>query len=165
MESTSLQIRPIAPADDERVAHIIRTVMTEFGCVGHGYSIEDPEVDYMSKAFRADRKVFYVLDGPVGVVGCAGVAPLVGGSLSDCELQKMYFLPEARGLGWGRRLLEHCIHTARKLKYRRMYLETVERMVAANQLYAKFGFHQVPDQLGATGHVSCDRFYILDLAV
>ena len=35
--------RRIRPEDNSTVAHIIRTVMTEFDCVGEGYSINDPE--------------------------------------------------------------------------------------------------------------------------
>ena len=43
-------IRPIAPGDDAAVASVIRTVMPEFGAVGSGFAISDPEVDWMSRA-------------------------------------------------------------------------------------------------------------------
>ena len=33
------------------------------------------------------------------VVGGAGYAPLTGGDPGTCELRKMYFFPELRGLG------------------------------------------------------------------
>lgn len=157
------QIRRIEPNDNVQVANIIRTVMTEFGCVGPGFSIEDPEVDTMYEAFQPPNYAFFVLDNTVSLGGCAGVAPLAGGDSSICELQKMYFLPAARGQGWGRKMMDRCLAVARQLGYRQMYLETVSRMEAANHLYHKYGFEKAACQLGATGHHGCDTFYIRQL--
>ena len=39
-----MQIRPIQPHDDARIAEIIRAVMPEFGATGCGFAINDPEV-------------------------------------------------------------------------------------------------------------------------
>ncbi len=156
-------IRPIAPGDNAIVAQIIRQVMTEYDCVGPGYSIEDPEVDHMYEAYNRDRAIFYVLSVNSEVIGCGGLAPLAGGDGNTCELQKMYFLPSARGLGQGKRMVQLCLDQARQFGYRRMYLETVNRMVTANALYNKFGFQKISCQEGATGHSSCDTFYELQL--
>lgn len=75
----------------------------------------------------------------------------------------MYFLPEARGLGLGKKLLAHCLETARALGYRRAYLETLTGMDAAQALYAKMGFTRIDGPRGATGHGGCDRFYEREL--
>ena len=45
-----IAIRPIEPRDDARIAEIIRTVMPEFGACGSGFAINDPEVDWMTRA-------------------------------------------------------------------------------------------------------------------
>ena len=78
----AFQIRPIKPEDDPQVANIIRTVMTEYGCVGEGYSIHDPEVDYMYKAYDNAESAFYVIENETNkkVLGCAGIAPLKNGA-------------------------------------------------------------------------------------
>jgi len=160
------QIRPIERKDNARVAEIIRTVMPEFDCVGTGYSIEDPEVDDMYTAFQGKGCAFYVVENIVDhtVYGCGGIAPLAGGEYpKTCELQKMYFLPKLRGLGLGRQLLVTCLDAARVEGYQKMYLETVNRMVAAGKLYRKMGFIDLPQQLGATGHSGCDCFMIRDI--
>ncbi|MEL6274914.1 MAG: GNAT family N-acetyltransferase [Bacteroidota bacterium] len=131
----------------------------------HG-EIEDPEVDNMHAAFQGEGRTFYVVENTVeGIVyGCGGFAPLAGGGHPDtCELQKMYFLPQLRGLGLGKKLLVHCIDAARSAGYQKMYLETVNRMVAAGQLYRKMGFEELPEQLGATGHSGCDCFMIREI--
>lgn len=159
-------IRPIQAGDNARVAEIIRTVMPEFGCVGEGYSIEDPEVDQMYQAFQAAGRAFYVVahDSSGEIFGCGGYAPLAGNEHPDtCELQKMYFFPELRGHGLGRQLLERCMDAARRDGYAKMYLETVCRMEAAGKLYRKMGFTIIPAQLGATGHSGCDTFMMRSL--
>jgi len=97
------------------------------------------------------------------VIGGAGVAPLEGGEADVCELRKMYFLPEARGIGAGSAMLERCLEAARALGFRRMYLETLTGMNAAQALYRRHGFAELPGPLGGTGHFSCDRFFIREL--
>jgi putative acetyltransferase len=156
-------LRPIRPEDDPAVALVIRTVMPEFGARGPGFAINDPEVDAMSAAYLAPRSVYFVLDAGGVVLGGGGIGPLAGADESVCELRKMYFLPAARGLGAGKALLARCLEEARARGYRRMYLETLTGMDAAQRLYERFGFAKLGAPLGATGHFGCDRWYALDL--
>ncbi|WP_240097996.1 GNAT family N-acetyltransferase [Thermomonas flagellata] len=157
-------IRPIQPADDAAIAAIIRTVMPEFGAVGSGFAIADPEVDWMSRAYAAPRHAYFVLERDGRVLGGAGVAPLAGGDPETCELRKMYFLPEARGLGAGTAMMERCLAAARGFGFARCYLETLTGMDAAMRLYERSGFRRIDAPLGATGHGGCNRFYLLELA-
>ena len=157
------QLRPIQAEDNEQVARLIRTVMTEFGAVGAGYSITDPEVDHMSAAYQQPGAAFFVIEKDGQIMGCGGIARLEGGTAEVCELRKMYFYPELRGLGLGKRLLKQCLDAARELGYRSCYLETLERMWQANKLYEKMGFRPLSCQMGETGHSKCDRFLVLAL--
>lgn len=156
-------LRPIQPGDNQAVARIIRQVMAEFGAVGEGYSIMDPEVDRMYEAYHNNRSAFYVIEQQGEVLGCGGIGPLVGGATDTCELKKMYFLPALRGKGWGKRLAIHCLDSARQLGYRRCYLETVERMSQANKLYQRLGFQKLDSALGSTGHSACETYYAIEL--
>jgi putative acetyltransferase len=156
-------LRPIRPDDDAAVAGVIRAVMPEYGARGAGFAILDPEVDAMCAAYAPPRAVYFVLEVDGSVVGGGGVGPLVGGQEDTCELRKMYFLPSARGLGAGQALLARCIEEGRARGYRRMYLETLTGMDAAQRLYQRFGFARLGAPLGATGHFGCDRWYALDL--
>jgi putative acetyltransferase len=160
---TDFTLRPIRAADDATVASIIRTVMPEFGAVGEGYAINDPEVDWMTKAYAAPRCAYFVVERDGVVQGGGGIAPLAGGDADTCELRKMYFLPSLRGLGAGRALMERCLEAARGHGFRRCYLETLEGMTAAQKLYAASGFTRSCGPLGATGHGGCDTFYVRDL--
>ncbi|HZH44480.1 MAG TPA: GNAT family N-acetyltransferase [Lysobacter sp.] len=160
---SAYRIRPIEPQDDPAVASIIRTVMPEFGAVGDGFAINDPEVDWMHRAYSAPRAAYFVLDVGGRVLGGGGVAPLEGGDPDTCELRKMYFLPDARGLGAGRAMITRCLDAARGFGYRRCYLETLRGMDAAMRLYERTGFVRLSAPMGATGHGGCNRFYLLEL--
>ena len=157
-------IRPIQPGDDASMAGIIRAVMPEFGATGCGFAISDPEVDWMSRAYAEPRHAYFVVERDGVVLGGGGIAPLAGGNAGVCELRKMYFLPEARGVGAGTAMMARCLDAARRAGFQRCYIETLGGMDAAMRLYERSGFHRIPAPLGATGHGGCDRYYLLDLA-
>ena len=159
----SFSIRNIEPRDDARMAQIIRTVMPEFGAVGDGFAINDPEVDWMSRAYAEPRCSYFVIEKDGEVMGGAGVAPLIDGDEDVCELRKMYFLPGLRGLGAGAAMMGVCLDAARGHDFRRCYLETLRGMDSAMKLYERSGFRRLPGPLGATGHGGCNAFYLLDL--
>lgn len=156
-------IRPLRKQDNPQVARVIREVMTEFKAVGDGYSINDPEVDDMFANYRDGRSCYFVIVRQDQVMGGGGIGPLRGGDKSTCELRKMFFRPEARGFGLGKRLLMQLMDEARDRKYKRCYLETLERMTQANELYRRNGFVPLDQPLGKTGHCSCDRWYVYQL--
>ena len=158
-----LAIRPIRSGDDATMAAIIRAVMPEFGATGSGFAINDPEVDWMSRAYAAPRHAYFVAERDGEVLGGAGIAPLDGGPDDVCELRKMYFLPEARGSGAGAAMMARCLDAARGFGFRQCYIETLTGMDAAMRLYERSGFRRIGAPLGATGHGGCDRYYVLDL--
>ena len=162
MSTSSFSIRPITSADNPAIAAIIRTVMPEFGADGPGFAIHDAEVDAMHSAYARAGCAYFVVEADGNVRGGGGVAPL-DGEAGICELRKMYFLPQLRGLGAGDALMRRCLDAARALGYRQCYLETLTGMDAAQKLYVRHGFERIPQALGKTGHFGCNRFYLLDL--
>ena len=170
--SPAFQIRPIEPRDDFAVAAIIRSVMPEFGAGGEGFAIHDAEVGGMHAAYAKPRSAYFVLEMDAKtpsmakssvVIGGGGVAPLEHGEPDVCELRKMYFLPEARGLGAGHAMITRCLDAARELGFKRCYLETLTGMDAAQALYRKHGFTPLCAPMGSTGHHGCDRWFIRNL--
>ncbi|MEO8366796.1 MAG: GNAT family N-acetyltransferase [Pseudoxanthomonas sp.] len=156
-------LRPIDGDDDTVIAAIIRKVMPEFGAVGCGFAINDPEVDWMSRAYAEPRCAYFVVEREGAVIGGGGIAPLAGGDGGTCELRKMYFLPEARALGAGTAMMARCLQAAREAGFSRCYLETLDGMDAAMRLYERSGFKRIDAPLGATGHGGCNTFYLLEL--
>jgi putative acetyltransferase len=164
-ETGTLRLRRIRPEDDAALAAVIRATMTEFGATGAGHSINDPEVDHMSGAYADTRSAYWVLERDEGgrIVGGGGIGPLAGGDPGTCELRKMYFLPEARGRGMGRRIAEEALAFAKAAGYRTCYLETMQKMEGARALYEKLGFVRSATPKGHTGHFGCDAWYERDL--
>ena len=156
-------IRPIAPADDAAMAAVIRSVMPEFGADGPGFAIHDAEVDTMSAAYAAPRSAYFVVERDGRVIGGGGIAPLENAAPEVCELRKMYFLPQARGIGAGTAMMQRCLDAARAHGFQRCYLETLTGMDAAQALYQRSGFTRLCAPMGGTGHFSCDRFFIREL--
>ena len=174
-QGSSFLVRPIAASDDAAVQNIIETVMPQFGAGGAGFAIHDAEVKAMFNAYQIPRACYFVVELDGVVAGGAGIAALAGTgdtSLAEqatrqtsavCELRKMYFLPELRGLGAGSALMRNCLDAARRFKYREVYLETLTGMDAAVILYERTGFKRLAAPMGATGHFGCNRFYSLAL--
>ncbi len=161
-------LRPIRAEDDPAMAAIIRRVMPEFGACGAGFAINDAEVDWMTRAYARPRHAYFVIERDGAVVGGGGVAPLEGGDARPdatdvCELRKMYFLPEARGLGAGAAMMQRCLDAARGFGFSQCYLETLTGMDAAMRLYERSGFRRIDAAMGNTGHDGCNTFYLLDL--
>jgi len=156
-------IRPIRRKDNPAVARIIRQVMTEYGAVGADYSISDPEVDAMFEAYPSPGASFFVIERRGNVVGCGGMGPLADAEEGVCELRKMYFLTELRGLGLGTRLLGVILDEARKSVYRQCYLETLDHMNHARHLYRRHGFEFIDSPMGNTGHSGCNSWMVKSL--
>ncbi len=154
-----ITIREIKKKDNSQVKNLIEIVMTEFGAVGEGFSIVDPEVKNMYEAYKDDRSIYYVLEKNKEIVGGAGISHLVGTSSQICELKKMYFLPNIRGKGLSSQLITLCLDFAKNSNYKVCYLETLEVMKAANSLYQKFNFKRLKAPLGSTGHHGCNYWY------
>lgn len=158
-----VRIRPIRSSDDSGVEAIIRAVMDEYDAVGKGFSIEDPEVSSMSGAYAGEGAVYLVAELGDRLVGGSGIGRLAGADRDVCELRKMYLLPDARGQGIGRRLLEACLEAARHRGYRVCYLETLAHMDRARNLYEMYGFQPLEAPMGSTGHFGCNRWYAMTL--
>lgn len=161
---SSINVRPVQPSDNLALSQIIRSVLDEYDGNKPGFASMDPETDSMYEAYAKAGAAYYVLEQGNQVVGGGGFAPLAGGKAGVCELQKMYFLPEVRGTGWGQKMLALCIEAAQKAGYKQMYLETLAAMNTARALYQKFGFQYLEKQLGQTGHSGCNTFMMRDLA-
>ncbi|SIN80084.1 bifunctional helix-turn-helix transcriptional regulator/GNAT family N-acetyltransferase [Halodesulfovibrio marinisediminis] len=154
-------IRPIMPEDNSAVADVIRNVSNEFGLKAEeGYAVGDPVVDSMSEAYTAAGSSYWVVEREGQIFGGGGVGPLQGACGNLCELQKMYFMPECRGRGLGRRLVLMAMKFAREYGYDACYLETTHKLREATSLYEALGFTRQNCTLGDTGHGICELRYL-----
>lgn len=156
-------IREIQKEDNKQVAAVIRQVLIEHNVPKVGTAYADPQLDYMFEAYENPKSVYYVIEYSGKIIGGAGIMQLENSDSNICELQKMYFLPEARGLGLGNQLMEKCLISAASFGYEKCYLETMPYMIAAQKLYKKVGFEYICSPMGNTGHTSCPVWMLKDL--
>jgi putative acetyltransferase len=158
-------IRTIKKEDNQAVAKLIRSVFDEMEIPKVGTAYEDPYLDLMFEEYNKPKSIYFVVENKGEVIGCAGIAPLQNENPEICELQKMYFLPETRGLGIGSQMMEKCLEQARIFGFKKCYIETMPFMHAAQKLYRKSGFEYLDAPMGCTGHNSCPVWMLKDLLV
>lgn len=71
---------------------------------------------------------------------CVGCVALHSIGDNQCELKRLYVKREYRHWGLGRLLTNKTIEAARRIGYHRVYLDTINTMVAAIKLYESVGF-------------------------
>lgn len=150
-------IRPARTADGDACRAIIFGILRQYGLEpepdGQDADLDDLEAHYDG----LDSLFVVVVDDTGRIVGTGGLKRYDAG---QAEIKKMYLLPEARGQGLGRRLLDTLVGFARAVGYRRIVLESNSNLTEALQLYQRYGFVPVPPE-----HLSyrCDRAFALDL--
>ena len=150
-----MRIRYIEKSDNTKIAAVIRKVIIEIGATKTGNAYEDEELDAMFEAYEKDRFIYFVVENVKQIFGGASIAPLKNGDPLICELQKMYFHPEAREKGLGKQMIQRCIDFAKVSNFKLCYIETMQNMKDAQKLYIKTGFKYIDDSLGNTGYSSC----------
>jgi ribosomal protein S18 acetylase RimI-like enzyme len=122
-------IRAAEPDDLEAV----QTLLREYA---EGLQVDLSFQDFESEL--ADPLGFYELV-LVADDGCVALRRL---DESTCEMKRLYVRPSGRGVGLGRQLAEAVISAARARGYRRMLLDTLPTMNAAQTLYRSLGFRE-----------------------
>lgn len=156
------QIRVIEKRDNKAIEAVIRSCLLEFGANHEGTAWTDPNLGCFSEIYNSKGNCYWVAEDESGtIVGGTGIGDLAGAK-GICELQKMYCLPSARGIGLSHRLIETAIAYARQY-YKQCYLETLSNMAAAQKFYEKHGFCRIYEAVAETSHFACDVMYIKDL--
>ena len=157
-----MTVRAIEEKDNAAVEQVIRTCLIEFGGNHEGLAWSDPYLGRLSEVYRQEGTEYWVVENDSGkIVGGAGIGPWISCE-GVCELQKMYFLQEARGTGIAHKLMQFALEYA-KIYYDKCYIETLHNMIAANKFYKKYGFEQLEKPLSETKHYACDVWYIKEL--
>jgi putative acetyltransferase len=150
-------IRTATNQDKDRITALLFGVLSEFGLQPNPEST-DADLNDIEKNYLAAGGSFELLEDREGnLLGMVGLCPL---DEETCELRKMYFVPQVRGLGLGKLILERTINHARQSGFRKITLETAGVLKGAIHLYLSFGFMPVESEHLAA---RCDQAYELNL--
>jgi putative acetyltransferase len=152
-----MKIREATAADGDAIRAIVEETLAEFGFPVESSGI-DADLSDIPRSYQSRSGVFRVIENENGeIVGCGGLYPVDDKSV---ELRKMYFRPEIRGQGLGRRLLDDLVAEARRRNYARIELETASHLETAIALYQRAGFVETE---GPKHSNRCDRTFALEL--
>jgi putative acetyltransferase len=158
-----VRIRELQKEDNPQLAKIVRDTLAEFGANHPNTVYYDPTTDTLFEVFQIKGSKYFLAEIAGEMVGGGGIYPTDGLPTDTCELVKMYLLPQARGLGLGRLLIEKCIEAANELGYKKIYLETMPELKQALKVYEKFGFIHLTGPMGNSGHTGCSLWMLKEL--
>lgn len=159
----NINIRAIRQADNVVLSKIIKNTLVEFKANHPGTVYYDASTDTLSDIFKTPHSYYFVAELNDEIVGGGGIYPTDGLPIGTCELVKMYLLPQGRGTGIGKMLIENCIAKAQVLGYTKIYLETMPELKQALGIYAKYGFEYLKAPLGNSGHTGCALWMLKNL--
>jgi putative acetyltransferase len=145
------------------LAKIVKDTLAEFGANHPNTVYYDPTTDTLFEVFQTPGSKYFLAEIDGEMVGGGGIYPTDGLDPDTCELVKMYLLPQARGRGLGRMLIEKCIEAAKENGYKKIYLETMPELKQAMKVYEKFGFKYLTGPMGNSGHTGCSLWMLKEL--
>ncbi len=158
-----IQIRSLEITDNLRLAELIRTVFREFKIDRPGTVYTDPTTDNLYEVFKHPQSSYWVAEVDHKLAGGCGIYPTEGLPHGYAELVKFYLLPEYRGLGIGKKLLEKCFVSAIGIGYTQLYLESFPELATAVGMYEKSGFKNINHPMGNSGHYACTIWMVKEL--
>ena len=134
--------------DPERLgmlAELLRQYVVEQGWASEPLHVE--EIETLPGEYAAPRGRAFVVRDRLAVaapaVGCVLLRPVERWCVDCVEMRRLYVVPETRGRGIGRRMVEAGESWAREVGYRRLRLVTLPHMREAISLYGNLGFSVV----------------------
>jgi putative acetyltransferase len=150
-------IRNWQQSDRAAAASVIQQVLQEYGLSWEPTGA-DRDVVEVETAYLNVNGEFWVVERQGQIVGTAAYYPIARGNQA-VEIRKMYLLPEIRGKGLGKYLLEQLEDAIALKGFQEIWLETASILKEAVILYENSGY------LRTTGVETqrCDRVYLKSL--
>jgi putative acetyltransferase len=135
-------------------SEVIRSVLTEYG-LGWEPNGADRDVLQVEECYLGKGGEFWVIEHQNEVVGTGAYYPIERGQKA-VEIRKMYLLPQVRGFGLGKYLLQQLEETIAKRGFEQIWIETASALFQAVKLYESNGYEP------ATGveTARCDLVYL-----
>ncbi|HEU0086279.1 MAG TPA: GNAT family N-acetyltransferase [Pseudonocardiaceae bacterium] len=130
-------VRCARVADAETIGQLLHDFNREFGEPTPGWRVLGARVRRLLSA--GDTAVLLGGEGPDGLV-VLRFRPAIWSEGLECYVAELYVVPDRRGQGLGRALMEAAVEYARSQGAAHMDLGTSEEDIAARALYESLGF-------------------------
>ena len=134
----------IVPADGPERVETARLLFEEYAAsLGFDLAFQgwSQELASLPGAYAPPGGALLLLVEGERALGCVALRRL---DAETAEMKRLYLRPEGRGRGLGSSLAQAALAEARRLGYRRVRLDTVPGMEAAQAIYRTLGFQ--PDR-------------------
>ena len=152
----------LSQADSPELVATARTLFREYAeAIGTDLEYQGfaAELAALPAPYVPPKGALLIAHAGADVAGCVGLRPL---DRHTGEMKRLYVRSAYRSWGLGKRLVESVIHTARQAGYGELRLDTLPSMAAAQALYHRLGFVEIPPYNNT--HLPGTRFYALKLA-
>lgn len=146
-------IRDWQISDRPLVTEVIRQVLLEYSLPWQPQSA-DRDVIEVETAYLGRGGEFWVVETEGEIVGTAAYYPIKSDD-QGVEIRKMYLLPQVRGQGLGKYLLQQLEKAIAYKGFTTVYIETASVLKEAVILYEKNHYQPMTDVTTAR----CDRAY------
>jgi len=151
-----LNIRPATNSDSDEIKAVVFGVLREYGLQPDPVST-DEDLESIEAHYSGNGGFFGVVEEGNRIVATIGLFRV---DETTCELRKMYALPNQRGKGLGKKLMEFALTKAREMGFKRVVLETASPLKEAIGLYKRFGFRNFePEHMASR----CDQAMELNI--
>ena len=104
--SNGFLIREVQKVDNKAIETTLSKIMREFDVPETGTALADPELKTIFETYNTNNSIYFILEKNNLIFGGAGISKLKHTNENICELQKMYFLKNARGFGLGDKMID-----------------------------------------------------------
>jgi putative acetyltransferase len=152
----------LTPVEDQEQGAVARELFREYAeAIGVDLEYQGfaAELNALPSPYVPPHGVLLIAQIDGDTAGCVALRRLDD---QTGEMKRLYVRPTFRGWGLGEHLIEATIQSARHAGYTALRLDTLPDMAAAQGLYRKLGFNEIPAYNST--HLPGTRFYELKLA-
>jgi putative acetyltransferase len=137
-------ITPESPEDWQEARLVLRDYASSLD-VDLGFQGFEEELAGLPGVYAPPGGLMLLATVDGAVAGSGAFRPLLDADYPNaCEMKRLYVRRMFRRFGLGRRLAEALLDHGRGAGYSAMFLDTLDDMEAARELYASLGFEEVP---------------------
>lgn len=163
MRDKKIKIEEIQAKDNQIIYDLIQRILKSYGLDQAGTAYSDPYLDQLYEFYQkeADGEYWLIKKEEI-IIGGIGIGSF-GEDKKIAEVQKFYIKEEYQGYGYGSLLLNKALNFAENQGYQKVYIETMDRLNKANEIYKHYGFESLEKPLPGSEHGLMNRWFILEL--